>query len=92
MQRFVFDAIIQKVEDQDAAYILVPFDIRQVYGKGRVRVHAAFDGVGYDGSIVNMGVKDADGNICYILGLRKDIRRRIGKQAGDTVHVELNDI
>lgn len=91
MQRFVFDAIIQKVEDQDAAYILVPFDIRQVYGKGRVRVHAAFDGVGYDGSIVNMGVRNESGQICYLIGVLKSIRARLGKADGDVLRVTVTE-
>lgn len=34
-----------------------------------------------------MGVKNDDGSICYIIGIRKDIRSKIGKQPGDTVLV-----
>ena len=71
---YEFEAIIQKVPDQDAAYVAVPIDIRAEFGVGRLKVHATFDGEPYDGSIVNMGVKNADGSICYIIGLRKDIR------------------
>lgn len=56
-----------------------------------MKVHATFDGVPYDGSIVNMGVKNEDGSICYILGLRKDIRTQIGKQPGDTVLVTVRE-
>jgi len=82
-----FDAIIQKVPDQDGAYIAVPFDIKAQFGKGRLPVHATFDGVPYDGSIVNMGVKNPDGTVCYIIGIRKDIRAKIGKQPGDSVRV-----
>ena len=82
-----FKAIIQKVEDQDGAYVAVPFDIRAAYGKGRLKVHATFDGYPYDGSVVNMGVKNADGSVCYIIGIRKDIRAKIGKQPGDMVDV-----
>ena len=44
-----------------------------------MKVHATFDGAPYDGSVVNMGVKNADGSVCYIIGVRKDIRSRIGK-------------
>jgi len=84
-----FEAIIQKVQDQDAAYITVPIDIREEFGKGRLKVHATFDGVPYDGSIVNMGVKNPDGSICYIIGIRKDIRVQIGKQPGDSIHVTI---
>ena len=52
-------------------------------------MHATFDGEPYDGSIVNMGVRNADGSVCYIIGVRKDIRSRIGKQPGDSVRVKV---
>lgn len=86
---FAFEVIIKKVPDMDGAYIEIPFDIREVFGKGRVKVHATFDGEPYDGSIVNMGIKHDDGSICYIIGLRKDIRAKIGKHSGDNVKVTI---
>jgi len=86
-----FEAIIQKVPDQDAAYVAVPIDIKKEFNKGRLAVHAAFDGTLYDGSIVNMGVKNKDGSICYIIGIRKDIRIKIGKQPGDKVKVTIQE-
>ena len=52
-------------------------------------VHATFDGIPYDGSIVNMGLKNADGSICYVIGVLKAIRQRLGKTDGDTVHVTI---
>ena len=76
-----FDAIIIQNEDMDAAYVEVPFDIKALFGKGRLAVHATFDGVPYDGQIVKMGTP------CFIIGLRKDIRKQIGKSFGDMVHV-----
>lgn len=75
-------------EGMDAAYIVVPLDIRQVFGKGRLKVEATFDGVPYSGSVVNMGVKDKEGNVCYVIGVTKSIRRQIGKGFGDEVEVE----
>ena len=66
-----------------------PYDLRAEFGRGRVKVLAAFDGVLYEGSLVNMGVTRADGSLCYILGLRKDIRSKLGKGPGDTVRVAL---
>ena len=90
-KHYKFDAVIQKASDQDAAYVAVPFDIKTEFGKGRVKVHATFDGEPYDGSIVNMGVKNPDGSVCYIIGIRKDIRAKIGKQAGDMVKVTIED-
>ena len=86
---YAFAAVIQQTPDQNGAYVAVPLDIRVVFGRGRVKVHATFDGVSYDGSVVNMGVKHADGAVCYILGVRKDIRAAIGRQPGDTIWVTL---
>jgi len=87
---YVFDAVIQDVPDKGGAYVVFPWNIREEFGKGRVKVHAAFDGVPYDGSIVNMGVKDEAGEICYIIGVLKSIRQAIGKQPGDTVRVVIS--
>ena len=84
---YTFEAVIQKSPEQDAAYVAVPVDIRAEFGKGRLKVHATFDGEPYDGSIVNMGVKNPDGSICYVIGVRKDIRAKIGKQPGEAVQV-----
>ena len=52
-----------------------------------MNVHATFDGIPYDGSIVNMGVKNEDGTVCYILGVRKEIREKMNKQPGDVIQV-----
>ena len=85
---YEYDAVIKPVE-KGGAYVIFPHDIRQEFGKGRVKVHATFDGEPYDGSIVNMGMKNPDGSICYIIGILKDIRSKIGKQSGDTVRVTI---
>lgn len=85
---FRFKAPLIQSEGMDAAYIVVPLDIRQVFGKGRLKVEATFDGVPYSGSVVNMGVKDKEGNVCYVIGVTKSIRRQIGKGFGDEVEVE----
>ena len=69
--------------DMDAAYVIVPVDIRAVYGKGRLAVHATFDGEPYDGQVVRMGTPE------YIIGVRKDIRQRIGKSFGESVEVTI---
>ncbi|HFU4086764.1 TPA: DUF1905 domain-containing protein [Streptococcus suis] len=88
---YEFQAVIHPVPDKGGAYIIFPYDIRQEFGKGRVKVHATFDGHPYDGSIGNMGIKDEEGNICYILGIQKAIRAAIGKQPGDTVFVTIRE-
>jgi len=82
---YTFKAKIIKTPDMDAAYIEVPLDIKAEFGKGRVKVHATFDGEPYDGSVVKMGTP------CHIIGIRKDIRAKIGKQHGDVVKVTLKE-
>ena len=62
-----------------------------MFGKGRVKVHAEFDGIPYDGSIVNMGLKDARGNVCYVIGVTKAIREQLGKRDGDMLHVVIEE-
>lgn len=80
---YEFESKIKKVPDIDGAYIEIPFDVKAEFGKGRVAVHATFDNEPYDGSVVRMGTPR------HIIGIRKDIRARIGKQPGDTVKVTL---
>lgn len=88
---YEYEALIHAAEQKGGAYVPFPYDIREEFGCGRVKVHATFDGVPYDGSIVNMGVKNEDGSVCYIIGLRKDIRSEIGKQPGDRVLVTIRE-
>ena len=90
-KEYSFDAILKEIPENGGAYVIFPWDIRQEFGKGRVKVHALFDGIPYDGSIVNMGVKDANGDVCYIIGVLKSIRQKIKKKDGDTIHVVITE-
>lgn len=45
----------------------MPFDLKSETGKGRLKVHASFDGMPYEGSVVNMGVKNEDGPVSTVL-------------------------
>lgn len=91
-KHFSYTAKIQAAEaGKGGAYVVFPYDIREEFGKGRVKVHATFDGEPYDGSIVNMGVKHPDGSICYIIGVRKDIREKIRKNIGDEIDVTISE-
>ena len=87
MRRFEYDAVLHETPDSGGAYVAFPWDIRREFGRGRLRVRAAFDGVPYEGSVVNMGVKKPDGSVCYIIGVRKEIRAKLNKRGGDTIHV-----
>ena len=79
----VFEAVIKKVEGKDAAYIEIPFDVEEVFGAKRVKVMAHFDEAEYRGSIVRMGLP------CYMIGIAKEIRKKIGKEPGDTITVRV---
>lgn len=82
---YEFNAVIKKVEGIDGAYIEFPYDVKEEFNKGRVKVHATFDDFPYDGSLVKMKTS------CHIIGIRKDIRAKIGKQAGDIIHVTIKE-
>lgn len=82
---YEFTAVLQKVPDIAGAYVEFPYDVREEFGRGRVKVHATFDGVPYDGSLVRMGTPG------HIIGVRKDIRAAIAKQPGDTVAVTIRE-
>ena len=84
MNKREFEAVIEKPPKTPGAYIVIPFDVREVYEtKGRVQVKAAFDGHPYRGSLAPTG----GGR--HVLGVRKDIQQAIGKntwrscQSGD---------
>ncbi len=80
---YEFEAVIRKVPEIDGAYVEFPFDVREEFGKGRVKVHVEFEGEPYDGSLVRMGTPE------HIIGIRKEIRAKISRQPGDSVRVRL---
>ncbi len=88
---YEYESLLYDAEGSGGAYVIFPYDIRKEFGRGRVKVHAEFDGEPYDGSIANMGVKNADGSVCYIIGVCKEIRVRIGKHPGDVVRVTIRE-
>ena len=88
---YEFDAVLHELTDNGGAYVIFPWDIRKEFGKGRVKVRAEFDGIPYDGSIVNMGVKDENGEVCYIIGVLKSIRQRLNKRDGDVIRVNITE-
>lgn len=80
---YKFEAVIKKHPDKDATFIEIPFDVEETFGSKRVKVKAKFDEVEYRGSIVKMGLP------CYMIGITKAIRKEIGKEAGDSISVEI---
>ena len=90
-RRFEYDQVLHELPEKGGAYVVFPWNIREVFGKGRVKVRAEFDGEPYEGSIVNMGLRGPDGEVVYLIGVRKDIRKRIGKRDGDRIHVVIEE-
>ncbi|HLQ87149.1 MAG TPA: DUF1905 domain-containing protein [Enterococcus sp.] len=85
---YQFTSVIEASKaGKGGAYVRVPVNIKEYFGKGRLKVRVYFEMVYYEGSIVNMGVKNPDGSVCYILGVRKDIREELQKNIGDTLTV-----
>lgn len=90
--KFEYDEVIHEVKDKGGAYVIFPWNIKELFGRGRVKVNASFDGIPYRGSIVNMGVRDDEGNICYIIGVLKSIREKLKKGEGDKVYIVIEVI
>ncbi len=76
-----FKGQLKEAIGKGGAYIEIPFNVEEVFGAKRVKVKANFDGVPYRGSIVRMGTE------CHIIGITKDIRKKISKDIGDYVEV-----
>ena len=89
-KRYEYDAVLRETAE-GGAYVAFPFDVRREFGRGRAKVHALFDGIPYDGSVVNMGVKNADGSVCCVIGVLKAIRKELGKGDGDTIRVVIEE-
>lgn len=83
MKKYNFEAEIKKHDGKDATYIEVPLDIEKEFGVKRLKVKVKFDNVEYRGSVVRMGLP------CYMIGITKEIRSKIGKSFGDKISVEL---
>ncbi len=85
MDKITFSGTIEQNKGMDAAFVKFPFDTENLFRtKGQVKIIVTFDGVvEYRGSLANMGQG------CHVLGLTKEIRKKINKTFGDTVNIEL---
>ena len=83
MKKYKFKAKVQ-AGASGGAFVFFPYDVEKEFGtKGNVPIKATFDGVSYQGSLLKYS------HPRHVLGLLKSIREEIGKQAGDTVEVEV---
>lgn len=79
-----FDVRLEKPEGIDSAYLVVPFDVAEAFGRrSLLRVKVTFDGYVHRGAIM------PDGKGKHYMGLNRSVREAIGKSAGDIVHVTM---
>lgn len=88
-KKFKYTTTLHEIPEKGGAYVIFPWNIRELFGKGRLKVNAKFDEEPYTGSIVNMGIKNENREICYIIGVLKSIRQKLGKKDGDEIEVEI---
>jgi hypothetical protein len=83
-QQHTFRAVIENA-GEGGAFVTVPFDVEKAFGKKRVKVKAAINGVPYRGSLVRMGGPS------HMLVVLKEIREKIGKSFGDEVEIVVEE-
>jgi hypothetical protein len=83
-QELTFKAVIEN-PGGGGAFVRIPFDVEQVFGRKRVPIIATIDGEPYRGTLVRMGEP------FHVLIVLKEIRQKIGKDFGDEVQVTLQE-
>ena len=79
-----FEVILEKHPELDASYITFPFSVSEMYGtKGQVKVKATINGIEFRGSLAPMGTGS------HVLGIRKELRNKMGISFGEMVTVKL---
>ena len=86
-KKYRFEGMLWRIEDSMAAYVIFPADIKQVFGKGMVHVHAMVDDLEFDCSIMNRGHKHYRKRPAYTISINRDRLMQLGKIYGDTVTV-----
>lgn len=86
MSKYTFEAKLEGSPDYpNAAFVGVPFDVKETFGKSRVKIKATIDGIPYRGTLVKMKTP------YHILIVIQEIRKKIGKTHGDIVSIELEE-
>jgi uncharacterized protein DUF1905 len=81
-----FDAQLQKADNPGAWTCVVMDDAAALFGtRGLVKIRGAIDGEPFDGALM------AQGDGTHRLPVKAKIREAIGKRAGDTVRVRIDE-
>src|SRR5687768_10609936 len=81
-----FEAQLNKGDNPGAWTCVVLDDVKELFGtRGLVKIRGAIDGEPFDGALM------AQGDGTHRLPVRATLRKAIGKEAGDTVHVRIDE-
>ncbi len=81
-----FDAKLQKGDNRGAWTCVVMDDVPALFGtRGLVKIRGAIDGEPFHGALM------AQGDGTHRLPVKAEIRKAIGKEAGETVHVRIDE-
>ena len=81
-----FDAQLHKGDNPGAWTCVVMDGVAELFGtRGLVKIRGAIDGQPFDGALM------AQGDGTHRLPVRAQLRKAIGKEAGDTVHVRIDE-
>ena len=75
---------MSKDDKMDVTYIDINFDVEKTFGKKRLKVKVWYDNVLYRGLLTKY-------KSVYHLIINKEIRAQLGKNAGDTIHVKIEE-
>ena len=81
-----FDAQLHKGDNPGAWTCVVLDDVKELFGtRGLVKIRGSIDGEPFDGALM------AQGDGTHRLPVRAALRKSIDKQAGDVVHVRIDE-
>jgi len=81
-----FEAQLHKGDNPGAWTCVVMDDVKELFGtRGLVKIRGSIDGEPFDGALM------AQGDGTHRLPVRAKLRDAIGKEAGDTVHVRIDE-
>jgi hypothetical protein len=81
-----FDAQLHKGDNPGAWTCVVMDDVHELFGtRGLVKIRGAIDGEQFVGALM------AQGDGTHRLPVKAAVRKAIGKEAGDTVHVRIDE-
>jgi hypothetical protein len=81
-----FDAQLQKGDNPGAWTCVVMDDVAELFGtRGLVKIRGAIDGESFTGALM------AQGDGTHRLPVKAALRKTIGKEAGETVHVRIDE-